>query len=137
MLKLELNTGYTAMRVRSGESSRGHWELIVVKEDGKGKKEITIWATNSPTGVTEGNMFRIKNVSMVKYGARKDGNGNWRDDVSLEAEVEPMGYTDGVVFEDLDDMPFTMGSNDPFADAASAYGGGSDPFADMDDKLPY
>lgn len=134
MLKLELNTGYTAMRVRNGESSRGHWELIVVKEEGKGKKEITIWATNSPSGVTEGNMFRIKSVSMVKYGARKDGNGNWRDDVSLEAEVEPMGYTDGVVFEDLDDTPFSMGS-DPFADAANAYGGG-DPFAESDDKLP-
>jgi hypothetical protein len=134
MLKLELNTGYTAMRVRNGESSRGPWELIVVKEEGKGKKEITIWTTNSPSGVTEGNMFTIKNISMVKYGARKDGNGNWRDDVSLEAEVEPMGYTDGVVFEDLDDMPFSMGS-DPFADAASEYGS-VDPFAESDNKLP-
>lgn len=134
MLKLELNKGYTAMRVRNGESSRGVWELIVVKEEGKGKKELTIWTTNSPSGVTEGNMFSIKNISSIKYGARRDNNGNWRDDVSLEAEVEPLSYTDNVVFEDLSDMPFDMGA-DPFAASANSYGGG-DPFAEMDEQLP-
>lgn len=137
MLKLELNTGYTAMRVRSGESSRGPWELIVVKEEGKGKKEITIWTTNSPSGVIEGNMFRIKNVSLIKYGARKDNYGNWKDDVSIEAEVEPIGYAGGDVFEDIGDIsdcPFTI--EDPFTNSESVYGGGIDPFADADDKLP-
>lgn len=138
MLKLDLNTGYTALRVRSGESSRGAWELIVVREDGKAKKEITIWATNGPSGVVEGQLFRIKNISSIKYGARKDNYGNWRDDVSIEAEVEPMAYTDGDVFEDLGDIgdcPFTMG-DDPFASSGDAYGAGEDPFADMDDRLP-
>lgn len=135
MIKLDLTSGFKAALVRSGVSSRGNWELIVVKEEGRGKRQITIWPTNAPSGVVEGNLFRIKNIPVVKYGARKDQNGNWRDDVSIEAEVESMSYTDnGSAFDDLDDCPFAMGE-DPFANA-SAYGGGSDPFADLEDKLP-
>ena len=138
MVKLDLMTGYKAERARSGDSSRGAWELIVVKENGRAKKEITIWVNNKPSGVTEGSMFRITRITSIKYGARRDSNNNWRDDVSVEADVEPMTYTDrSGGFEELDDMgdcPFTM-DDDPFANSGSAFGGGEDPFADMD-QLP-
>lgn len=133
MLKLDTQSGFKAERCRSGDSSKGSWELIVVRESGRAKKEITVWVNNRPSGITEGDMFRITNITSVKFGARRDQNNNWRDDVSIEADVESMSYTNvGVEFEDL---PFSM-DGDPFANSSSGFGGG-DPFAEMDDdKLP-
>ena len=135
MIKIDLMAEYKAERVRSGNSSRGPWELIVVRENGRAKKEITIWANNRPSGVTEGSMFRITKITSLKYGARRDGNNNWRDDVSIEADVEPASFTDPNGFGDMDDCPFTM-SDDPFAN--TDFDSAADPFAscDEDSQLP-
>lgn len=110
---LELKTGevYTALRARTGSSARGNWELIVAREEGKAKKEITIWVTNVGSGVTEGGQFRIKSIESVKYSARKDNNGAWRDDVSIGATVEAVGFDQSPF--DFEDLPFDMGDN-PF-----------------------
>ena len=118
MLELKVGEIYKAERVRSGDSSRGSWELIGMKETGKGKKEITIWVTNVGSGVTEGGEFRIKSIESTKYAARKDNNGNWKDDVSIGATVEPVGFSENPY--DFSDMPFDMGDN-PF---------------DVDEQLP-
>ena len=85
--KLIVGEIYRAERVRSGESARGPWELISLK-DAKKQNEITIFPTNNPTGVTEKGQFRIKKIVSLTNGKKKDQNGNWGVNVTCEAEIE-------------------------------------------------
>lgn len=90
-MPIELKTGetYSAVRARSGDN----YELVVVQEEGKGRKQITIWPTNSPSGVTEGGSFRVDAIQSVKFTSRKDPRGNWRDEVNVNARITPtMSY---------------------------------------------
>ena len=88
--KLTVGEIYRAERTRSGESARGPWELISLK-DAKRQNEITIFPTNIPTGVTEKGQFRIKKIISLTNGKKKDQNGNWAVNVTCEAEVEAIG----------------------------------------------
>lgn len=90
-MPIELKAGetYSAVRTRSGDS----YELVVVQEEGKGRKQITIWPTNTPSGVSEGGSFRVENIESVKFTSRKDPRGNWRDEVNVNARITPtMSY---------------------------------------------
>lgn len=122
MIRLDVGQSYHADRVRSGNSSKGPWELIVVQDGfGRNHKEITIWATNVPCGVIEGNMFEIKEIESMTWGARKDQNGKWKDQVSMNGKVIPINPP---TFDELaggmDDLPFDM-SDDPFASSGSPF----------------
>jgi len=121
MVKLEKGGQYRAELVRSGVSQRGDWELIRVS-DGK-KKSITVWPDNKPSGVVEGGDFVIEEITTVKLGARKDSQGRWFDDVSIEGIVRPaksvsMDYDTNLPFT-IDDSPFD--DDNPFAPGGSLY----------------
>ena len=112
-VNLEVGKIYTANMVRSGVSSRGDCEMVKVKE---GRKEITIWPDNKPTGLEDGNEFEITAISGVKYGARKRQDGSWQDDVSCTATLKPAS-TNSFDFNvdeiDNGELPWKMDDN-PF-----------------------
>lgn len=112
-VNLEVGKIYTAKMVRSGVSTRGDWEMVKVVE---GRKEITIWPDNKPTGLEDGQEFEIVAISGVKYGARKRQDGNWQDDVSCTATLKAAS-TNSFDFDadNIDDgeLPWKMNDN-PF-----------------------
>lgn len=104
----------TAGFAKTGErkDGSGSWEMIVVKDSGKGKRDITIWVTNAPSGVVKDGTFTVESIESVKWGARKDNNDSWRDDVSINATVKANAIPDAAsIFSDLDgdddgELPF-------------------------------
>ena len=92
MMKIEKGGEYTAHRVRSGEADKGPWELIVVKENGRAHREITIFARNTPSGVVEGGMFKVNEIISAGPRRTKNPDGTWSsfEKTSIEAVVEPV-----------------------------------------------
>lgn len=114
-LALEKGGIYTTTTVRSGTSTRGDWEMVKVKEK---MKEITIWPDNRPTGLSDGDEFEIVEITGVKYGSRKRGDGKWWDDVSITAVLKKASTSsfdfnvdnidDGELPWSMDDSPFGL-----------------------------
>lgn len=104
MVKVEKGGTYSAARARSGESSRGPWELVVVKADGRARQKITIFPTNMPTGIQDGESFIVKEINGVEVKQKQDGNGEWRfTDTQVYAELERIKPVD------LDDFGGDLG----------------------------
>ena len=112
MIDISVGSVYTADHVASGTSDRGAWELIVLRENSKGKtkKSITLWPSKTPSGVTSGSQFVIDDITRIKYGAKKGKDGQWRDDVSVYCVLHPDTDVSSSTFEDLNDdntdLPF-------------------------------
>jgi hypothetical protein len=125
MVKIVDGERYTAARFRSGESERGPWEVITVKEEGRAKQEITIFPTNIPTGVTEGGSFAIYKITSVARKKKKDSAGNWTlVDVCVECECEPVAAPSLDIDDDPGDMPFTWGGDyDELSDGTGSLDG--------------
>ncbi len=99
MVKIEKGGTYKATRFRSGENDRGYWELIVVKAEGKARQTLTLFPTNTPTGISEKDEFVIKEITGVAVKQKQDSNGNWSIfDTNVWAEVEKVEVAD---LEDL------------------------------------
>ena len=92
MLRVEKGGEYTAHRVRTGEADKGPWELIVVKEDGRAHREMTVFARNTPSGVVEGGLFKVKEILSAGPRRTKNPDGTWSsfEKTSIEAVVEPV-----------------------------------------------
>lgn len=106
MVKIEKGGEYTATRFRSGENDRGHWELVVVKAEGRARQNLTIFPTNSPTGIQEKDNFIVKEISGVAVKQKQDSNGEWKlTDTQVWAElerVEPVDLEDvSSTYDDL------------------------------------
>ena len=103
MVKIEKGGTSTATRFRSGENDRGYWELIVVKAEGRARQKLTIFPTNTPTGIKEKDQFVIKDITSVSVKQKQDSAGNWSIfDTSVWAEVERVEPVD--LLEDDDDI---------------------------------
>ena len=89
MNRIEEGKVYKALRQRTGTSSSGEWELLVVADE-KGNNELAVFTENHPSGVKEGGSFRIERILSVSYGNKKDSNGVWRPNVSVNARVQPV-----------------------------------------------
>lgn len=112
-VRINLDEEYTAFRFRSGESERGPWEVITVKEEGRSKQEVTIFPTNVPSGVVEGGNLKMKNITSVVRKKKKDSMGNWTQvDVCIYGEVEAVEPPKLELDEDTGDLPFTWGVSD-------------------------
>lgn len=106
MVKIEKGGEYTANTVRSGENSRGPWELVVVKAEGRARQKITIFPTNYPTGIQEGENFIIKEITGVVVKQKQDSNGGWTlMDTNVYAELERLQPADldnvSTTFDDI------------------------------------
>ena len=88
MIKIEKDGVYRAKRARSGSSEHGDWELIAVADEKNDKRTVTIFADNTPTGTREGGMFKIKDITCVKIGYKKDHAGQWKPDTTINAVIE-------------------------------------------------
>ena len=89
---------YQAFKCRSGMHGTRPWEWIKVKGSGKDRKTITLWIENTPSGIEEGDWFRVKDIRDAKYKSMKDEKtGEWQAEFSLTVTVEkahgvPKGY---------------------------------------------
>lgn len=106
MVKIEKGGEYSANKVRSGDNDRGHWELIVVKAEGRARQKLTIFPTNQPTGIQEGENFIIKEITGVAVKQKQDHNGEWKlFDTNVYAELERLQPVDleavSSTFEDI------------------------------------
>ena len=87
-----------AHKCRSGMHGSRPWEWIKVKGSGKDRKTITLWIENTPSGIEEGDWFRVKEIRDAKYKSMKDDKtGEWQAEFSLTVTVEkahgvPKGY---------------------------------------------
>jgi hypothetical protein len=105
MTKIEVGGDYKVHRFRKGENEKGDWELIVVKAEGRGGREITIFPKHIPTGAREGGKIRIESIDSVAVKIKKDEAGNWtRQETAVEADVSAL----------IDADPFD--GDDPFKD---------------------
>lgn len=77
-----------ADKVKSGGNGGRSWEFIKVKGIGKDRKTVTLWPTDAPSGIKEGDSFRVTKILSVKYASKQDQRGEWRDEVSLNVAVE-------------------------------------------------
>lgn len=104
---IELKTGevYLATRANGGESGKGPWQYVAVREDGKGRKEIVIWVENRPQPITAESRFRIKTIHSVKFASRKDNAGVWHDEVNVSADIEPVMSVDQAVTNGINVYP--------------------------------
>ena len=76
---------YKAKRTHSGDG----WEMIIT-QDAKGQHEIVLYASNRPSHVEEGRMFKVSEIQGISYGSKQDRQGNWCPNVRLYAVVEPV-----------------------------------------------
>ena len=108
---IELKTGevYTAARARSGESEKGPWQFVTVKEISKsgkeGRKEILIWVENKPVPSEAGGKFRIKTLRSVKFASRKGNDGEWHEEVNVSADIEAVMSVSDAVTSGIDVYP--------------------------------
>ena len=89
---------YQAHKVCSGMHGARPWEWIKVKGSGKDRKTVTLWVENTPSGIEEGDWFRVKEIRDFKYKSQQDKRtGEWKPEDSLTVVVEkaqgvPKGY---------------------------------------------
>jgi hypothetical protein len=82
-----------AHAVKQGDT----WELIRVKGLGKDRKLVTLWPTNAPTGIKEGDTFRVTSIESFKVASKQDPRGGWHDEISLNVAVEKVGGMPGTM----------------------------------------
>ena len=113
---------YTVERTFSGQSSKGSYELVVVREGEKKKNtEINIWVTNNPSGVAKGDRFRLNEITEVSYRWKKDKVWNpskrceeegWQPSVDVNASIARIpSDLDGI---DIPGNPDFDGLDNPF-----------------------
>lgn len=86
---IKINEPLTAGFVRTGkkETTGDKWEMIVVKDISNSGRDIVIFVENAPSGVKEGELFKVSAITSVKWGAQKDRNEKWRDKVTINAVI--------------------------------------------------
>lgn len=92
MLKANVNTIYTAELVRKGISSKGHYEMVLLKAAGNDLARIPIWVENIPCGIEQGMKFRIAEITgaAIRHIKPSDRFDKWQDEFSLTAVVVPV-----------------------------------------------
>ena len=98
-MAVEVRAGeaYEASGVRSGDN----WTMFRVKAE-KGPKELSVF-TDGKIDLRDGDSVKVARIVSVRLSARKDRDGNWRDTMSVNAELEVNGTA--AKLEDLDDEP--------------------------------
>ena len=102
-MAVEVKAGetYEATGVRSGDT----WTMFRVKAE-KGPKELSVF-TEGKIDLRDGDSVTVKRILSVKLSARKDREGNWRDTMSVNAELEVNGAA--AKLEEIDEqeeLPF-------------------------------
>ena len=117
MAATEVNVGVTckALKAKSGNSSKGDWELLVVGNE-NGKNEVNIWVNNRPSGVPVNGMFTVTKITGVKFGYKKrewQGQDKFEPKIDINADVKfvesgfesiPDAFGDNP-FDDVPDLP--------------------------------
>ena len=106
MLKIVKGGEYKAAKVKTGETDRGAWEMITVKEDAGAHRALTLFADNAPVDVKEGGRFRVLEINSAGPRRSKNKDGSWStaDKIIITANIEAISE---VALEELDgDDPF-------------------------------
>lgn len=113
MIKVDKDAIYRAIRVRSGSSAHGDWELVVIADENNPKRTTTIFSDVIPSGVIENQQFKIKDITSVKIGWKRDKDQQWKPDTTITAVMEPIASD--IDFNDLGDA----GGDLPWEDTGS------------------
>lgn len=91
MIKAEIGITYTAELVRAGVSSRGEYEMVLIKAPGNNRSRIPIWVKNVPSGVAEGSKFVIEAITgaSIRHIPPSERFDRWQDEFSIDAVVTP------------------------------------------------
>ena len=73
---------YTAAGTKNGQG----WSLFKVKAE-KGPKELPVF-TDGSIELHDGDEVTVTKITSVRLSAKKDREGNWRDTLSVNAEVK-------------------------------------------------
>lgn len=97
MISIEKDKTYRAVRARSGTGEKGDWALVAIADEKNEKRTATIFLDNPDTDIHEGQTFKIKEISRVKIGWKRDNNGEWKPDTTVSASIEPIEMEFGSV----------------------------------------
>lgn len=86
MITIKEGGVYKASKIMSGSTEKGDWELISVTDE-SGKNSVSLFAKNIPSGVSEGQNFRVERICSVTSKNKQDKNGVWRTNVSVDADI--------------------------------------------------
>ena len=104
-------------------------QLLEMIKAGKGKRDISVFSDNAPSGVQTGDTFSVDDIRLVKWGARKDRNGYWHDFVSVNGVVKQISSAPPMPD---DEPPFY-----PAAAPVDIYADIKEGMMDDDDDLPW
>ena len=91
MLKIEKNGIYRVKRMRMGtHEERGDWQLVAIADDQNEKRTVTIFVDNVPCGAIENQQIKIKEITGVKIGWKRDKDQQWKPETTMTAIVEPI-----------------------------------------------
>lgn len=107
MNRMTAGNVYTAARTFTGTNQRGKYELVVTQDE-RGKDDITLFVAENciPSGITNGDKFRLNKIVEVSHGWKQGQKWNpekkckedgWVEVWNINAEVKRIG-------SDLDDM---------------------------------
>jgi hypothetical protein len=103
MLKVEKDGIYRVARMRTGtHEEHGQWQLVAVADDKNEKRTVTIFVDNVPCGAIEGQEIKIKEITSVKIGFKRDHDQQWKPETTMTAIVEPIKSELDDDFGDLD-----------------------------------
>ena len=74
---------YKADLVKSGNTDKGNWQLLVVKEK---KKQMAIWAVE-PIDIVAGGSFKVESIVDAALKSKKGADDKWYDQVEIHASV--------------------------------------------------
>ena len=91
MLKIEKDGIYRVARMRTGtHEEHGQWQLVAVADEQNEKRTVTIFVDNVPCGAIEGQEIKVKEITSVKIGFKRDRDQQWKPETTMTAIVEPI-----------------------------------------------
>ena len=91
MILIEKGAIYRACRAKAGSGEKGDWELVAVEDPNNAKRTQTIFV-EPPTGIREGQSFKVLEITRFKNGWKKDHQGQWKPEANITASIEPIAY---------------------------------------------
>lgn len=91
MIEIVKGQIYRAKRVRTGTSSMGDWMMVAVEDPKSSKREMPIWVQNIPCKISDGEQFKVLDITASKYSWKKDKQTDkWAPDISVKAIIKPI-----------------------------------------------
>lgn len=97
---------YIARKIFRGESEKGPYEVIQLKNPGPRQPMIGISVTNVPSGIREDGAFRVVSIKSVRAANTQLRSGEWvtGGKITVRAEVIPTNPADALPAVDPNEL---------------------------------